>query len=122
MSAFFDGLSSGTAPSLHIACEQKGSAAVFTCRGSFSLATYASLDELVRLIRLDPARRIVLDLRGVKHIDSVGVGTLAMILRQTIATSRALVIVCDNTVHDVLAVSSLDLAFQFASSVDAALG
>lgn len=121
MSRFLDGLSSGTATSLHIACEQKGSAAVFTCRGSFSLATYASLDELVRLIRLEPANRIVLDMRGVKHIDSVGVGTLAMILRHTMATSRTLVIVCDKIVRDVLTTSSLDLAFRFAPSVDAAL-
>jgi anti-anti-sigma factor len=79
------------------------------------------LDELVEKFRSERARRIVLDLSDVKHIDSVGVGTLAMLLKDVMATSRTLVLVAGDGVREILAASSLQDAFQFAPSVQAAL-
>lgn len=93
---------------------------MFVCRGSFSLATHVQLDELVDRVRSEEAGRIVLDLSEVKHIDSVGVGTLAMLLKNTMATSRSLVLVGGEAIREVLAASSLESAFQFVPSLDAA--
>ena len=59
--------------------------------------------------------------REVTYIDSVGVGTLAIILKHTITNSQALVLVCGKSVRDVLVASSLDAAFRFAPSVDIAI-
>jgi anti-anti-sigma factor len=100
---------------------QKANASVFACRGSFTLATHVQLDRLVEMIRRDSAPRIVLDLREVQHMDSVGVGTLAMILKNVLGTSRLLVLVCSPAVRELLAASSLDVAFTFAATLDAAL-
>ena len=120
MGTFFDGPSPDARP-LAIERRVKGASAIFACRGWFSLSTHPQLDELLRMIRDEGARKIVLDLREVTYIDSVGVGTLAIILKYSITSSQALVLVCGNSVRDVLTASSLDVAFRFAPSVDAAL-
>jgi len=112
----------GTAPVyLQIHREEKSTGTVFVCRGSFALATHVQLDELVEMFHSEEARRIVLNLSEVKYIDSVGVGTLAMLLKHAMATSRTLVLVAGDGVREILAASSLQDAFQFAPSVEAAL-
>lgn len=121
MSLSLDGIPPDVDSILRVQRDQKGSAAIFSCEGSFSLARHRELDELSAWIRRDKASQIVLDLSAVKQIDSVGVGTLAMILKYAVSGSRSLTLVCSKPVRDVLDTSNLDRAFRIAPSLDAAL-
>lgn len=60
-------------------------------------------------------------MREVNRIDSVGVGTLSMILKRTMASETQLLLVASDAVRSVLATSSLDKIFKFADSTDEAL-
>jgi len=106
---------------LHFKKENRGAAAVFHCRGAFSLGSYPQLNEISEEIRKTQAKKIVLNLRDVVYIDSTGLGTLATALKDTRGASRDLVLVPSREVREVLTLASLEKAFQVFENVDDAL-
>jgi anti-anti-sigma factor len=94
---------------------------VIYCQGAFSLVSHAQLDRLLGEVRGAKERRIVLDLRETGHIDSTGLGTLAMSLKHCMAAKRELALVPNDAVRRLLASSALDTVFSQFDSVDAAL-
>src|SRR3974390_1040780 len=64
-----------TASSLTFEIEPKGDTAVFHCHGRLMFGTTDALSAKVRLL-IPVTRCIVLDLTGVSHMDSVGLGTI----------------------------------------------
>ena len=101
---------------------QKGGALVITCHGAFSLVNHVPLDEMTEDARNTSASRIVLNLLDVSHMDSIGIGTLAMILKHVMNTGKDLVLVPNDTVRHTLKAASLETAFIQADSLEAALG
>ena len=95
-------------------------AAVYRCKGAFSLANHAKLGELAEEIRRGDATHVVLDLREVAYMDSVGVGTIAVMLKDTKARSRALTVVPTADIRTLLGASKLQGLLKFADSTEAA--
>jgi len=116
-----NGFPENTTPVLHVKRTESGDAAVYSCRGTLSLAATPQLDELMRSVLGDAAARVVLDLTEVKHCDSVGIGTLAKLLKHSMSSKRPLVVVPSRPVRDLLTRASLDSAFRLAASLDEAL-
>lgn len=94
---------------------------ILHCRGSFTLPQVEGLDAVIHVVRDTPARRVVLDLLDVEQVDSVGVGTLSILLKLCLARSIELLIVPSGAARQMLAASSLDHASQLAASVQDAL-
>ncbi len=106
---------------LSVESEQHNTALVLRCRGSFSLVSHTNLDDLIGTIHTADARRIVLDLREVQHIDSTGLGTLATAFKETRARSVDLVVVPSHEVRNALTAVCLDKIFEMRDDLDAAL-
>lgn len=102
---------------LQYVAEKHDDALVFHCRGAFSLVSHGRLEELIKDLRNTGQKRIVLDLLEVVHIDSTGVGTLAAILKETLASNRVFVIIPSNPVRDILATACLDKVFKYSETV-----
>ncbi len=99
---------------------QRDGAVVFFCRGAFSLVSHRHLDELFESLRSAPEQEFILDLREVGHIDSTGVGTLAMSLKHCMAQKKRLVLVPNDAVRQALVTATLDTVFTQCDSVEAA--
>ena len=108
--------------SLQIDKKTRGGALLFHCRGGFSLVNYALLDGIFEQIKAMPERKVVLDLAGVRFIDSVGVGTIAAILKHTMATDRDFVLVSNEVVDRMLSTASMTKVMRIVHSVEDALG
>lgn len=93
---------------------------IVRCRGAFSLVNHDKLDRVLETIKSAGNAKVILELSNVAHVDSVGVGTLAVALKDSLASRRKLVLVANDLVKSVLATSSLDTAFHIADSLDAA--
>lgn len=104
------------------AAQHVGSAAIFRCKGAFSLVNHAKLGELAEEIRRSDAASVVLDLREVAYMDSVGVGTIAVMLKDSKAEVRAFTVVPTAEIRALLAASKLAGILAFADSPRAALG
>ena len=102
--------------------ETHGETFVVRCRGAFSLGSYSRLDEIGKKVKAAKAKRVVLDLHGVQHMDSTGMGTLATIFKETRAAGRDLVLVPSPEVRTILVTVNLDKVFPLAETVEAALG
>lgn len=105
---------------LHVERYQRDGALVFFCRGAFSLVSHRQLDDLFEHLRNAPEQQFILDLREVGHIDSTGVGTLAMSLKHCMAESKRLVLVPNDAVRQALVTATLDTVFIQCDSVEAA--
>lgn len=101
--------------------EDRGGAVVFICRGAMLLNYHPDLDRLIVEAQPGSIRGVVLDLTAVTRIDSVGVGTLAKILRAALAGNCPLVLVPNQAIREALAQASLDRAFTYCDSIEAAL-
>ncbi len=101
--------------------ESRGDAMIFHCAGAFVLPNFQRLDELIRDVKAIASGRIVLNLTHVDRIDSVGIGTLSMILKHVMVTGVDLRVVPNEYVKMMLGTSGLDRVFQFERDVDAAL-
>ncbi|MGH9792082.1 MAG: STAS domain-containing protein [Candidatus Acidiferrales bacterium] len=99
-----------------------GRAVVYRCKGAFSLANHAKLGELAEDVRRGDGAQVVLDLREVVYMDSVGVGTVAVMLKDTRARGRALAVVPTADIRTLLGASKLDGILPFAGSPEAAMG
>lgn len=106
-------------PLLH-EVQRVNNAVIYRCKGAFSLASHARLGELAEEIRRGDAAHVVLDLREVVYMDSVGVGTIAVILKDTKARNRALTVVPTADIRALLGASKLQDILKFADSTEAA--
>ncbi len=110
-----------TEPLMH-EVQRAGNATVYRCKGAFSLANHAKLGELAEEIRRGDTARVVLDLREAGYMDSVGVGTIAVILKDVKARGRALTLVPTAEIRTLLSASKLEGILTLADSPEAALG
>ena len=101
--------------------EQRGSAVLFTCRGAFSLGSYAELESMERATRKLASKRIVLDMRQVAHIDSTGIGTLAAILTNAMDAKGEVRLVPSSAVKLAVGLARLDSFLQSFDSLESAL-
>jgi anti-anti-sigma factor len=102
--------------------ERKEEALVLHCIGALVLPNFQRLDEMIREVKSAAgARKIVLNLKQVDRMDSVGVGTLSMILKHAMSSAIVLTLVSNDYVKQVLESSGLDRVFKFAASVEDAL-
>ncbi|MBI3662581.1 MAG: anti-sigma factor antagonist [Acidobacteria bacterium] len=107
--------------SLRYEKEVRSNALVVHCRGGFSLVNHALLDRIVADVKSAPERMIVLNLGGIRFMDSVGVGSLAAILKHTMANGLDLVLVSNDIVDQVLSAASLNQVLRTARSLEEAL-
>ena len=110
--------------SLQITHEQKQpGVAVIALAGKVMLgAGTAAIEELItdRLAQGD--RRIVIDLSGVTHIDSTGIGTLIASLGKVMQSGGSLAITgASGVVREGFRVTRLDSVFRFFPDVDSAV-
>jgi anti-anti-sigma factor len=106
-------------PLLH-EVQRVNSAAIYRCKGAFSLANHTKLGELAEEVRRGDAAHVVLDLREVVYMDSVGVGTIAVMLKDTKARNRAFTVVPTADIRALLGASKLQDILKFAESTEAA--
>ena len=106
---------------LEFSQQQQGDAMVFTCHGAFSLGSYSDLDGFERAVRAQTAKRIVLDMREVAHIDSTGIGALATIVRDVASASREVRLVPSQAVKLAVGLARLDTFLPSFDSLEAAL-
>ena len=108
--------------SLRYEKEIRGDTLLFLCRGGFSLANHAFLDRILNEIKEAPQRKIALDLGGIRYLDSVGMGTIAAILKHTMAHSVDFALVTNPIVNKLLCTSGLDRVIRVTQSLEEALG
>jgi anti-anti-sigma factor len=101
--------------------EMQSGHAVVQCSGSMVLPNFRLMDDMVRHIKSHPAKRIVLDLKQVERIDSVGVGTLSILLKHAMTSGREVFLAPSTPVRKALATSGLDAVFRFVDSVEEGL-
>lgn len=106
---------------LHWEQTRQGDADVFRCAGAFSLVSHEQLAEIGALAKTTDARRIVMDMREVAHMDSAGLGTLAMIVKHMMLTSRKVVVIPSGQVRNLIASTGIDRVVLLADSIPAAL-
>lgn len=106
---------------LHWERSQQGDADIFQCSGAFSLVSHGVMEKMAREVLSGAPRRIVLDMREVAHMDSAGLGILAMIIKHTISTPRFLVVIPSPQVSNLIASTGLDRVVARADSLPAAL-
>ena len=104
--------------SLRYETETRGDTLLFHCRGGFSLVNHALLDRIIDQAKAAPERKIVLDLGGIRFMDSVGMGTIAAILKYTMANQMEFVIVSNDIVSKLLATSGLIRVIRTVRSLD----
>jgi anti-anti-sigma factor len=111
------------APDYSLEIEKKihGNSLLFHCRGGFSLVNYPLLDGIFEQIKATPEHKVVLDLGGIRFIDSVGVGTIAAILKHTMATDRDFVLVSNDIVDQILLTASMTQVMRIVRSTEEAL-
>jgi anti-anti-sigma factor len=101
--------------------EPQGSVVVVHGSGAMVLPNFRIMDEMVRQLKSHSAKRIVLDLSHIERIDSVGVGTLSILLKHAMATHSEVLLVASNYVRRALATTGLDRVFRIVGSVEEAL-
>ena len=106
--------------SLRYEKETRGDALIFHCRGGFSLVNHGLLDQIITQIKAAKERKIILDLGGIRFMDSVGMGTIAAIQKHNMAHSMELVIVSNDIVGKLLSTSGLNRVIRVARSLDEA--
>lgn len=100
---------------------RQGDADVFRCAGAFSLVSHEQLERIGAAAKSSDAQRIVMDLREVAHMDSAGLGTLAMIVKTLMPAKRLLVVIPSPQVRNLMVSTGLDRVVPFADSIPAAL-
>ncbi|HEV8384621.1 MAG TPA: STAS domain-containing protein [Candidatus Acidoferrales bacterium] len=93
---------------------------IFQCRGGFSLVNHGLMDRIVEQIKAAPERKVVLDLGGIRYMDSVGMGTIAAILKYSMAHEIEFVIVSNDIVGKLLATSGLNRVIRIVRRQDEA--
>ncbi len=100
---------------------RQGDADVFRCSGAFSLVSHGQLEEIGALCKATDAKSVVMDMREVAHMDSAGLGTLAMIVKHLMPTQRKLVIIPSPQVRNLMVSTGIDRVVIFADSIPSSL-
>ena len=108
--------------SLRYEKETRDGTLLFVCHGGFSLANHAFLDRIMNEIKSAPEQKVVLDLGGIRFLDSVGMGTIAAILKHTMAHKVDFALVTNPIVSKLLSTSGLDRVIRVTNSLEQALG
>jgi anti-anti-sigma factor len=87
--------------------EKAGDALVFHCQGALSALNATSSNELVKAVGAAREKKIILDLSGVVHMDSAGVGLVAAAFKQASAAGATLVLVAQTPIRDALETAGL---------------
>ena len=106
---------------LHWDVSRQGDADVFRCSGAFSLVSHEQLEKIGAAAKSSDAPRVVMDMREVAHMDSAGLGTLAMIVKLLMPAKRMLVVIPSPQVRNLMVSTGLDRVVPFADSIPAAL-
>jgi anti-anti-sigma factor len=101
--------------------ENREGAAIFHCKGALVLTNFQRLDELIRDVKQISKGKVVLDVSQVDRIDSVGIGTLSMILKHAMTNGLPLRVVSNDYVRQMLGSSGLDRVFQFSADIESAV-
>jgi anti-anti-sigma factor len=101
--------------------EKRDGAAIFHCKGALVLTNFQRLDELIHDVKRVAKGKVILDVSQVDRIDSVGIGTLSMILKHAMTIGLPLRVVSNDYVRQMLGSSGLDRVFQFAADVETAV-
>ena len=97
--------------------------AVIAVAGKIMLGTNtAAIEELITELLARGERKIIVDLAGVTHIDSTGIGTFIASLGKVTQAGGALAMANANgLVREGFRVTRLDLVFRFFPDVDSAV-
>jgi anti-sigma B factor antagonist len=107
--------------SLQIDKETRGSALIHHFEGGFSLVNHAVLVRIVEEIKAAAPHKIVMDLSGVRFMDSMGVGILVNLLKHARDHKMEFAVVSNDVVDQILAVTRLNRVIRLARSLDEAL-
>jgi len=100
------------APELRLEPEKKGSETVVRATGRITSTTSATLEQTLRDL-VSTSKRVVLDLTGVDHIDSSGLGALVAVYMHASRTSCDLEIANPKTrIRDLFSRSRLASVFR----------
>jgi anti-sigma B factor antagonist len=106
---------------LQIEKEIRDSALVLHFAGGFSLTNHAVLAQTAQEIKAAPQRKVVMDLSGVRFMDSLGVGVLVTILKHTRSSGIDFAVVSNDVVDQILGITRLHQVLNVVRSLDAAL-
>lgn len=101
--------------------ETRNGALVFHFQGGFSLVNHDVLQRIFDEIKAAPERKIVLNLAGIRFMDSMGVGVLVAILKHTRAKGIDFVLVSNDIVDQILGVARLNQVLRVVRSQEEAL-
>ncbi len=96
-------------------------ALVFHFQGGFSMVNHVVMDRIVEEIKAAPERKIVLNLTGIRFMDSMGIGVLVAILKHTRAKGIDFVLVTNDVVDQILGVTRLNQVLRAVRSQEEAL-
>jgi anti-sigma B factor antagonist len=111
------------APQLDVVTESPGNCTrVVVLRGELDVATIPSLDKALGAVRVDGARKVLLDLSEVTFIDSTGLMRLLTALRELERRGGRMVLACSNpTVLRLFEVTHTNETFEIVPTRDLAL-
>jgi anti-sigma B factor antagonist len=112
------------APKLDVDTESLGNCTrVVALRGELDVATIPSLDEALGAVRVEGARKVLLDLSEVTFIDSTALMRLLTALREVERRGGQMVLACSNpTVLRLFEVTRTNQTFEILPTRDRALG
>ncbi|MBI3484793.1 MAG: STAS domain-containing protein [Acidobacteria bacterium] len=108
--------------SLQTEKEIRGNALLYHFEGGFSLVNHAVLAQIVQEIKAAPQRKILMDLAGVRFMDSMGVGILVTILKYARANAIDFAVVSNDVVDQILGVARLNQVLHIVRNLEDALG
>lgn len=99
----------------------RSGADIFVCKGAFSLGSYSDMNVLEDAVKKSKSKRVILDFRGIVHIDSSGIGVIASLLKETQASNRDLRMIPSTPVRLALGIAKIDTLMRFDDTLEAAL-
>ena len=102
--------------------EIRGNALLYHFEGGFSMLNHGVLTKIVQEISAAPQRKVVMDLAGVRFMDSMGVGILVTLLKHARSNGIDYSVVSNDVVDQILGVTCLNKVIRLARSLEEALG
>ena len=101
--------------------ENRGNALLYHFDGGFSMLNHGMLTKIVQEINAASPRKLVMDLAAVRFMDSMGVGILVTVLKHARSNGIDYVVVSNDVVDQILAVTRLNKVIRLTRSLDEAL-
>ena len=102
--------------------EIRGNALLYHFEGGFSMLNHGVLTKIVQEINAAPQRKVVMDLAGVRFMDSMGVGILVAVLKHARRNGIDFSVVSNDVVDQILGVTRLTRVIRLAHSLEDDLG